>query len=303
MPGGAILLGQEGFAGLHDCLAALVPGAPAFLPKLSSLLHPAMGLFDQLFGKKKPPEKVTPVSQVDVPSQKMPEGRVGELPAQFPFPVSSVPGGRAEEELLRLRRSLAPSGSTPVILGGFDDASRLFDLWDESYDLAAELGRAEALDVEKWVAKRKEEDAEAYEDEMLTRIYPEGTATMHRLTVGYDYKGKVLPEVFIATLPTADSTLIPLHLRFGDWNACPSPHVHTAMARYWKEKYGAEIATMTADVVEFTVSSPPTDHVQATELAWQQFLYCGDIVSQGVGSVATLAEALKGSTRWYFWWD
>jgi hypothetical protein len=264
-----------------------------------------MGLFDQFFGKKKTPEKA--VSPAKTPEATAPEpnadSRVEDLRARLPFPLTVVSGAVVEEELLRLRRSLAPSGSTPVILGEFDGASRLFDLWEGPYDLAAELGRAETLDVERWVAKQKERDAEIYEEEMVTEIYPKGTAPMHRLTVGYDYNGKAHPEVFIATLPTADSALIPLHLRFGDWNACPSPHVHTAMARYWKAKYGAEIATMAADVVEFTVANPPTDHAQATELAWQQFLYCEDIVSQGVGSVATLAEALKGSTRWYFWWD
>jgi hypothetical protein len=76
-----------------------------------------------------------------------------------------------------------------------------------------------------------------------------------------------------------------------------------AVARYWRDRFGAEIAAVSSDVVEFTVSRPPSDDAQALELAWQQYLYCADIVDQGVGSVATLAQSLRHSTRWYFWWD
>ncbi len=41
---------------------------------------------------------------------------------------------------------------------------------------------------------------------------------------------------------------------------------------------------------------------EALKLAREQYLYCGDIVSQGVGSIAGLAAILEVSTHWYFWW-
>jgi hypothetical protein len=252
-----------------------------------------MGLFDNLFGKKQqpPPEKKPVRSQRD------------ELSAKFPFPLVAARGGDAEAELLRLRRELAPSGSCPVIIGEFDSAINLMDLWDEPFDLAAELQKAELLDPGKWFLEQAEQDPELYEDAEDTQIYSSGAAPMMQLSFGMDFKNASRKEVFIATLPTADSTLIPLHLRFGGWNSCPHPHVHVALARHWRECYGAELATMASDVVEFTVTKPPADDAQALELARQQFYYCSDVVHQGVGSVATLAKSLRRSSRWYFWWD
>ncbi|OAI56837.1 hypothetical protein AYO49_03540 [Verrucomicrobiaceae bacterium SCGC AG-212-N21] len=176
-------------------------------------------------------------------------------------------------------------------------------LWNEPFEFGKELERAHALHPEEWFEERKNEDPELYATEDQDEIHEEGTAPTTGLTVGYDFKNKPLPEVFVAFIPTEDSTTIPLHLRFGDWNDCPSPHVHTAVARYWRDRYGAEIATLTSDVIEFTVERPPRSDADALELAWQHFFYCSDIVHQGVGSVATLARSLRKSTRWYFWWD
>jgi hypothetical protein len=223
--------------------------------------------------------------------------------ANYPFPLSRFPGDRVEGELLRLRSACAALGTIPVIIGEQECAERLIESWDQPFDHNAELARSIQFSPEAWFAKRREEYHEDLLDEDQEEAPPEGAAPMTQLTIGHDYDGQPRSEVFIATVPTADSTAVPVFLRFGDWNDCPSPHIHTAMARYWKERYGAEIATLSSDVVEFTVARPPSDDVQAMELAWQQYLYCADIVVQGVGSVATLAQALRRSTRWFFWWD
>jgi hypothetical protein len=60
---------------------------------------------------------------------------------------------------------------------------------------------------------------------------------------------------------------------------------------------------VTHDVIEYTVESPPKNMVEAIPLAIEQYLYCGDIVDQGIGSVSNLASSLIDSHRWYFWWD
>ncbi|MEO6708543.1 MAG: DUF4253 domain-containing protein [Planctomycetota bacterium] len=41
----------------------------------------------------------------------------------------------------------------------------------------------------------------------------------------------------------------------------------------------------------------------ALVLAFEQYHCCEDIVTQGVGALDALAEALRRSTVWYFWWD
>lgn len=248
-----------------------------------------MGFFDFIFGKRAVAEPA-PMSQL------------AEVAAKFSFPVTAVRGDEVEAEILRLRQEARPN-STAIIVGDYEHGRRLLDLWEEPFDAATELERTSALDVPGWFAQRQKEDAQYFDHEAQAEIHGSGTAPMTRLTVGYDFKNRPVPEVFIATVPTADSTSLPVHLRFGEWNACPSAHVHVALARYWRERYGAELVTLSSDILEFTVARPPADEQQATELALQHYLYCNDIVDQGVGSVATLARALRHSTRWYFWWD
>lgn len=179
----------------------------------------------------------------------------------------------------------------------------MIELWGEPFDHDNEIARSAQLSPDQWFADRRQDEDEYLLDESQDEVHPAGTSPMTQLTIGHDHRGRPKPEVFIATVPTTDSSAIPVFMRFGDWNACPPPHVHMAMARYWRDRFGAEIATLSSDVMEFTVSRPPSDDAQALELAWQQYLYCADIVDQGVGSVATLAQALRHSTRWYFWWD
>ncbi|MEN3327087.1 MAG: hypothetical protein V7638_1894 [Acidobacteriota bacterium] len=52
-----------------------------------------------------------------------------------------------------------------------------------------------------------------------------------------------------------------------------------------------------------SVARPASTRDEALALAKQQFIYCSDIVHQGVGSVEALAATLFGATVWYFWWD
>lgn len=208
-----------------------------------------------------------------------------------------------EAELRKARAQANASPGQPVLVGDHEHASRLLDLWDEPYDYHAEAAKASALVAEEWFEQRRSEDPEIYDPTSHDEIHDAGTAPMTALTVGHDHRGQPLDEVFMALIPTEDAADIPLHLRFGGWNACPFPCEHAAVARYWRSRYGARIAVLTSDVIEFTVERPPSTDAEALELAWQQYIYCSDIVDQGVGSVATLAKALRSSTHWYFWWD
>jgi hypothetical protein len=83
----------------------------------------------------------------------------------------------------------------------------------------------------------------------------------------------------------------------------PRAEEHAALFKYWSEKYGATAAALADDVVEMTVDRPASTQEQALELARHQFIYCPDIVYQGVGSVAALAATLLGATVWYFGCD
>lgn len=60
---------------------------------------------------------------------------------------------------------------------------------------------------------------------------------------------------------------------------------------------------MSGDVIECAVRNPPADQQAATDLAYEQYCYCGDIVEQGCGSVMNLAANRQYSPYWYSWWN
>jgi hypothetical protein len=97
--------------------------------------------------------------------------------------------------------------------------------------------------------------------------------------------------------------MAPCFLRIGNWNAVPKAQEHAAIFKYWQEKFGASVACIADDVIELTVIRPAATRDEALALARQQYVYCADIVDQGVGSIEALAATLIGSTVWYFWWD
>ena len=82
-----------------------------------------------------------------------------------------------------------------------------------------------------------------------------------------------------------------------------NPDVHVALMRYWHEKYGAELMTLTRDVVEMSVARPPMTREDALELAKEKFLYCQDILTQGTQTLERLAAEHLGCPVWFFWWD
>lgn len=112
-----------------------------------------------------------------------------------------------------------------------------------------------------------------------------------------------LPSVIILLLPAKASYQAPSYLDFGNVNACPSPAVHVAAAKWWQRKYGAELVSITNDSMEFYVKNPPKTNQDALTLAREQFIYCPDLVKQGAGNLSQLAADIRNARFWTFWWD
>lgn len=108
--------------------------------------------------------------------------------------------------------------------------------------------------------------------------------------------------LLLAEIPAKNPWEIFAWVPFGGWNECPMPEEHMAIAKYWYEKYGAVPAVITSDILEFSVPAP-VGREEAMALAWEQYLYCPDIVDQGCESVGVLGDILSKSTAWFFWWD
>jgi len=124
------------------------------------------------------------------------------------------------------------------------------------------------------------------------------------LSVAHDWEtDKPLDQVLIALIPTADWTEVPAYLNYGGWNDCPEPKWHVAAFKHWKEAYNCELVGLSYDTFNIRVGKRPQTKEQALNLAVDQNWYCGDLTSQIMGDVPSLAQALKASDWWLFWWD
>jgi hypothetical protein len=124
------------------------------------------------------------------------------------------------------------------------------------------------------------------------------------LSVAFDIlSGKPRQRVHIALIPTDDWTTVPAYLRWGGWNDCPHPEYHVAALRSWRDRFGAELIGLSFDTMNLRVKRGPETRDAAVELAREQYLYCTDIVDQGVETLRNLAAGLLAHRWWYFWWD
>lgn len=206
--------------------------------------------------------------------------------------------------LLKMRGDLQAKCEIPIIIGAEESVEDLNEIASHNqldFDEAAR--KASTVLPEDWLAERVKEEPDCYPSLSGSGTGKKSAEPMMRLAVGFQPNGKPVPEVYIAQLPGPEFWMLPLHLRIGSWNCCPEPFGHALLARYWEGRFGARIAVITSDTVEFTVDHPPTTDEACRQLAREHYIYCPDIVDQGVGSLEALAEALKESRTWYFWWD
>lgn len=241
--------------------------------------------------------------------------------AAFPYPRITVPGAVALAEWERLRRE---GKGWPVIVGddeALDAIAEQFSIDDPAvfpFPAGAEFvpepprSTAEILDA---AAKLKGPEAlrglRDAENEGELPWMPEagawpapGTSGGTGLTTASDIlSGKPYPSVHIVILPTGDSSEVPAYLRWGGWNACPLPEIQVAVLRDWKRRYGAELIGIDGDTINLRVTHRPASREEALALAHEQYLYCEDIVVQGVESLEALAALLMESDWWFFWWD
>ncbi|MCS2761565.1 DUF4253 domain-containing protein [Bacteroides ovatus] len=79
------------------------------------------------------------------------------------------------------------------------------------------------------------------------------------------------------------------------------PRTDGTISKYWYEEYGAVPGTFTSDQLEYELPAPvPED--RAMEAAIQQYAFCPDM-DQSCDGIGSLADTLRQSRIWYFWWD
>jgi hypothetical protein len=111
------------------------------------------------------------------------------------------------------------------------------------------------------------------------------------------------PQVAIMRIPTRESHTIPVYLDWGGWNAVPSPLEIAAISRHWGETYGAELAAIGSDTLEFTVRRKPASHAEAVALLKEQYSFAPDTWEYDRDMLEGAAAELRNGDSWFFWWD
>jgi hypothetical protein len=132
--------------------------------------------------------------------------------------------------------------------------------------------------------------------------WPSKPESLPELSVALDYRGPK-KKVYVALFQADDWTTIPAHLHYGGWNACPQPEYHVAALRSWRDRYAAELVGLSFDRMDLRVARRPQTRSEALDLAREHYIYCNDIVDQGLGTLSKLAACLMANDWWEFWWD
>ena len=159
--------------------------------------------------------------------------------------------------------------------------------------------------LEEMIGLRKEEaddDDMDWEEEILGKM--ENGYENNRFSSFWEYDTDMTYPMILAKIPVKHPWEIFVYLPFGNWNECPDTPELMAVAKYWFEQYGAIPAVLTHDVLEFDLSAAISKEC-AMEVALEQYGFCPDVVDQGPedATVGSLADGLRQSKVWYFWWD
>lgn len=221
-----------------------------------------------------------------------------------PFDFVVLAGSTAEAAVADLRQSHADM--TPLILGSPHEAAFLFERMDIFEHTADDwLAGMSAFDLDAWFGARVSEvqgwQAKTGKVIPARGRWPGDDRSWQALTVPKDpISGEFRPEVLVALLPTPDPADAAAYLRFGGWNDCPKPPVHIALARDWRDRYGAVLTAQTYKSLEFQISRPVSGREDAERVAMEHYHYCRESVSD---TLQTAAAELLGSKVWHFWWN
>ena len=217
-----------------------------------------------------------------------------------------VAGDDAIRVLNELRDSYPKTGEYPFLMGDEEERETLEENAEDNEQDPAEIIRLSyELEPSVWMAVRRQElEEDGISPDEVAGEWTDEDVEHGAICSHLDITtNRPKPMVWLGLAKIEEPWHLPAILKYGGWNDCPHPDAHCAIHRYWQERYGAEIVSMTGDVVECVVKRPPTTQEEAMELAWQQYFYCLDIVDQGCESVSNLAATLINSPYWYFWWD
>ena len=170
--------------------------------------------------------------------------------------------------------------------------------------LSAPVKNSKAV-LEEMIGQRKEEaedDDMDWDEEILGEM--EGGYDNRRFSSYWNSDNNMTYPLILAKIPVKNPWEIFAYLPFGGWNECPDTPELMAVAKYWFEQHGAVPAAMSHDELEFLLPAPVSEK-EAIDVAVELYGFCPDVIDQGPedATVGALADVLRQSTVWYFWWD
>ena len=202
-----------------------------------------------------------------------------------------LPNNLSANQLMTRWRNADKTKGFPVLL-------KYDDILEETLETAS-YDENDHADIEVYLKSKIEEvraDPECAKTFGIDTDTSEATNTF--LSFGFDNNS----PIYLAYVPVSQPWEIFEKLPIGDWNDCPSANLIAQFCQSMYEKYGAVPAVISGDTLELVPTRRP-ENDEAFELALEMYGFCSDIVTQGVGSVWALADNLKKSDVWYFWWD
>lgn len=159
--------------------------------------------------------------------------------------------------------------------------------------------------LNKLIGQRKEEAEEDdmdWEEEILGEM--ENGFENNRFASYWNSDNDRTYPLILAKIPVKNPWEVFAYLPFGGWNECPDTQELMAAANYWFEQYKAVPAVITHDELEMKLPCPVPKE-KAMEAALEQYGFCPDVVDQGAeeATAGSLADGLRQSDVWYFWWD
>ncbi len=170
--------------------------------------------------------------------------------------------------------------------------------------LSAPIQNSRAV-LEEMIGQRKTEAADDdmdWDEEILGEM--KGGYENRRFSSYWNSDNKMTYPLILAKIPVNNPWEIFAYLPFGGWNECPNTPKLMAAAKYWFEQHGAVPAAMSHDELEFLLPAPVSEK-DAIDVAVELYGFCPDVIDQGPeeATVGALADVLRQSTVWYFWWD
>ena len=159
--------------------------------------------------------------------------------------------------------------------------------------------------LEEMIGQRKaeaEDDEWDWDEDVLGEM--EGGYDNRRFSSYWNSDNNMTYPLILAKIPVKNPWEIFAYLPFGGWNECPNTPELMAVAKYWFEQHGAVPAAMSHDELEFLLPAPISEK-EAIDVAVELYGFCPDVIDQGPeeATVGALADVLRQSTVWYFWWD